>query len=64
MLPKQQVAEVWEESRLLSFSSFSSFCVKEEIEKDLGHHNSGIMQINPPSDNGLERPLSQLTEGV
>lgn len=46
------------------FSSFSSFCVKEEIEKDLGHHNSGIMQINPPCDNGLERPLSQLTEGV
>lgn len=38
--------------------------VKEETEKDLGLHNSGIMQINLPSDNGLERALSQLTEGV
>lgn len=58
-LPKQQVPEV-----LKSVFFSSSTLPKEKIAKDLRRHNCVIMQMNPASDNWLQRALSPLTEGV
>lgn len=37
---------------------------EKKKQKDLELQKSGIMQMNPPSDNGLQRDLSPLMEAV